>query len=121
MSITYTPVAGNNTARCAGEHIFDPAHPQKVDEYSVFGSDLEKERLDQFGKWLQRYSTMNGYIVTYEGQEQKELARATGKRIKDYLMKGFALDPMRLVIIAGGYRDKPTVELFVWPRSWRQY
>lgn len=80
--------------------------------------DDQKARLDNLGIELQNDPTTTSYIIAYAGrtsragQAEKLLARA-----KDYLVSKRNIDPARLVILNGGYREEDCVELWVVPQG----
>lgn len=80
--------------------------------------DDQKARLDNLGIELQNDPTTTSYIIAYAGrtsrvgQAERLLARA-----KDYLVQKRAIDPARLVILNGGYREEDCVELWVVPQG----
>jgi hypothetical protein len=80
--------------------------------------DDQKARLDNLGIELQNDPTTTSYIIAYAGrtsktgQAEKLLARA-----KDYLVQKRGIDPARIVIQNGGYREEDCVELWVVPQG----
>jgi len=80
--------------------------------------DDQKARLDNLGIELQNDPTTTSYIIAYSGrtsaagQADRLLARA-----KDYMVQKRNIDPARLVILNGGYREEDCVELWVVPQG----
>ena len=80
--------------------------------------DDQKARLDNLGIELQNDPSTTSYIIAYAGrtsragQAERLLARA-----KDYLVQKRGVDPARIVILNGGYREEDCVELWVVPQG----
>ena len=80
--------------------------------------DDQKARLDNLGIELQNDPATTSYIIAYSGrtsrtgQADRLLARA-----KDYLVEKRDIDPARLVILDGGYREEDCVELWIVPQG----
>jgi hypothetical protein len=83
--------------------------------FKVF--DDVKARLDNFVVGLQNRVDGNGYMIFYQGTEKKSPdARKTAARVLDYLVKARGMDPSRITIIHGGYRQQTTISMyFVYP------
>ncbi len=80
--------------------------------------DDQKARLDNLGIELQNDPATTSYIIAYAGrtshagQAERLLARA-----KDYLVGKRGVDPARLVVLNGGYREEDCVELWIVPQG----
>jgi hypothetical protein len=84
------------------------------DEYSDIPYLDEKARLDNFAAYLQQEPEAQGYIIAYAGQRAHAgEAQARAQRAKNYLLRERRIQAKRLVIIDGGHRHNPTVELYL--------
>lgn len=85
----------------------------------------EKARLDGFTIQLQNQPDAIGYVVFYGGRRygkkgqsrlpRRNEAEARVARLKSYLVDLRGLDPKRVVIVNGGYRETWQAELWVVP------
>lgn len=87
----------------------------KIDSYGRLPTDDESAHLDRFRIELARRPEMRGYVVGYNNDSTVPrgafLRRLYGDRA--YLNRG--LEPDRLSVIDGGYRDNLTIELWIVP------
>lgn len=104
---------------------------QILDKFGDVCCDDEKARLDNFHLALQNSPQAQGYIIFYGGKlhnypachsSQKKPPRrgeseARAARLKDYLIRARGLDPNRVIVINGGYRESWEAELWVVPRG----
>jgi hypothetical protein len=83
--------------------------------FKVFDDD--KIRLDNYAIGLQNRVDGFGYMIIYQGTGKKALsADKMAKRSLDYLVKNRGIDPSRITIIQGGFRQQTTAALyFVYP------
>jgi hypothetical protein len=101
-------------------------------EFDKFGSiccEDEKARLDNFAVHLQNEPQAQGYIIFYEGRRyascgkrlplipRRGEAAARAARMKPYLTETRGLDPQRITILSGGYREEWTAELWIVPQG----
>lgn len=87
---------------------------RKVVEYGNVKPYEERTRLGSFAQELRNDPTAQGYVMAYAGRRAKRgEARERGARAVRYLVGGWGLDAGRLVVIDGGYRDEPAVELYL--------
>ena len=89
---------------------------RKIDEYGRLFTDDESARLDTFYLALHNQPDLKGYIVGYNdppGLRGQFLRRIYGDW--RYLTKYRGLDPNRIIVLNGGYREKFTIELWVVP------
>jgi hypothetical protein len=97
-------------------------------EFDKFGSiccEDEKARLDNFAVHLQNEPQTLGYIIFYEGRRyascynhqprlpRRGEAQARATRMKPYLTDTRGLDPKRVIIFFGGYRQEWMAELWI--------
>jgi hypothetical protein len=93
-----------------------PVMARKLDEYGDISSHEERERLGSFMLELMNDPTTQGYVIVYAGRRaRKGEARERGQRARSYLVGARGLEPSRLVVVDGGHREAPAVELFIVP------
>jgi hypothetical protein len=91
-----------------------PPPARKLDEYGDINFDEERARLDSLSVELENDPAAQGYLVCYGGRRgRRDEARRRCARARDYL--GRARAPARLVTVDGGFREQPSVELWVVP------
>ncbi len=89
---------------------------RKLDEYSLLKPQEEETRLDRFVIELNSDPTAQGYIISYGGRKSfGGDAMKAATKAKKYLATKHGLDDSRVVIIDGGYREQPTIELWIVP------
>jgi hypothetical protein len=90
--------------------------PRKFDEFNSVSFDDDKARLDNFALELQQNPDAQGYIIVYGGIAKRSIAaERLGTRTMDYLTKTRKVDPRRLVVANGGYRERTGYELWIVP------
>lgn len=95
-----------------------PRLPVRFDEFPSIAFDDDKARLDNFAIELQNSPGAVGYIYAYGGRRSRPgQADRLGARSRDYLVTQRGLDPSRLVIIDGGYREQDYFELWIVPQG----
>lgn len=78
----------------------------------------EAARLDNFAIQLQLELSARGFIIAYGGRTSFEgQASERARRAKDYLTERHNFVDDRIVTIDGGYREEPTVELWIVPQE----
>lgn len=91
---------------------------RKVAEYEGLDSADEKASLDGFAAALQEDETAMGYVLSYAGRRaRKGEAQRRGERAKSYLVRERGFEEARIVVVDGGHREEPTVEVFIVPAS----
>ncbi|MEN3332450.1 MAG: hypothetical protein V7641_1815 [Blastocatellia bacterium] len=89
---------------------------RKLDEYGKLKPEDENARLDNFVVELQSDPTAQGYIIAYGGRRSRAGdAKTVAARAKTYLVNKRQLDPQRVITVDGGYREEPSVELWIAP------
>jgi hypothetical protein len=101
-------------------------------EFDKFGNiccEDEMARLDNFAVQLQNQPGAKGYIIFYEGRRYSSCydrrlraprsgeAQARAARMKPYLTDRRGVDPKRVKVIDGGYREEWTAELWIIPQG----
>jgi hypothetical protein len=91
---------------------------RKFDEFPSIAYDDDKARFDNFAIELQNNPDSQAYIITYGGRTSRAgQAERLGDRARSYLTQMRGIDPARLVIVNGGYRDADTYELWIVPQG----
>lgn len=104
---------------------------QAFDRFGDICCDDEKARLDNFAIALENEPESQGVIIFYGGRRhnypfchssRRRLPRrgesgARAARLKPYPVNSRGLDPERIVVIDGGYRQSWTAELWVIPKG----
>lgn len=120
-SVTATVAVGGYSRTCqasasATTMVAKRVESRKVDEYGTLMLATERERLDAFALELNRDPTVQAYILAYGGRRSAATAADTlAARAKKYLQTFRNIDTNRLVTVNGGYREIPTVELYLVP------
>jgi hypothetical protein len=88
----------------------------KFAEYVTTDLSANKAQLDKFVLALQQDPTAQGYLIAYGGRTSRpEDAQKAADNATDYTINIRKMDGARTLSGVGGYRDKPTVELWVAP------
>jgi hypothetical protein len=78
--------------------------------------DDQKARLDNLAIELQNDPSSTAHIVAYGGRTSRVgQADFLGSRAKDYLVTRRAIDPARVVVVNGGFREEDCVEMWIVP------
>jgi hypothetical protein len=112
----------------------DPAalnEPRKIDEFGDICCDAEMARLTNYLIELQNDPTTQGYVIYYGGRfydscwyggkrhgkrrPRRGEAKARAARLLPYLIEQRGLDPSRIALVQGGYRESWTAELWIVP------
>ena len=120
-SIWYGPSIKDNNMRCAG---FPPTdggitayHPYYEFPYETV-EDI-KSRVGDFGVRLVGNRELKGYVIVYGTPNNKSEVIATlATTTRKYLIEELNVDSRALEVINGGFRETPTVALFLNPREW---
>jgi hypothetical protein len=95
-----------------------PVEPRRFDEFPALSFDDQKARLDNLAIQMQNEPTAQGYIVVYAGRKTRPgQADRLGARARDYLVRQRGIDPSRVVVINGGYRDGDYFEFWLVPQG----
>jgi hypothetical protein len=88
------------------------------DKYGVLSMKEETARLDNLAAQLKREPHSKGYLVMYEGSDDRirDLTTRVCRDIKHLIIRR-AVNPKQVVamMVSGGHREKFTVELWMWP------
>jgi hypothetical protein len=92
------------------------APPVKFGEYVTNDLSANKAQLDKFVLALQRDPAAQGYLIAYGGRtSQPDDAQKAADNATDYTINTRKLDGARTLSGVGGYREQPTVELWIAP------
>lgn len=87
-----------------------------LDSYGDISFEDEQARLDNFAIAVLEVPGSQGYIIAYGGRRgRRGEAAERGERARDYLVSRRGIEPARIVVLDGGYRDELTVVLSVVP------
>lgn len=96
-----------------------PPPPREGREYDVCCTcsfDDQKARLDNLAIELQNDPSSTTYIFAYSGKTSRVgQADRLAARARDYLVTKRGIDPSRIVIVNGGFREDDCVELWIVP------
>lgn len=88
----------------------------KFAEYVTPDLSANKAQLDKFVDALRRDPAAQGYVVAYGGRtSQPGDAQKAADNATDYTMNVLKMDGARTLSGVGGYRERPTVELWIAP------
>ena len=88
----------------------------KFGEYVTRDLSANKAQLDKFVLALQQDPTAQGYLIAYGGRtSQPDDAQKAADNATDYTINTRKLDGARTLSGVGGYREQPTVELWIAP------
>lgn len=97
-------------------NIFNCPTAHKLDEYGDIRVGDEKQRLDHFTDVLRNDPAAQGYLVCYGGRRSRaNEAQRRCDRAMNFLVVSRSMETSRIVTVDGGFREKPTVELWLVP------
>lgn len=118
--ITATVTIGGLAAHCptTASYTLVPGMPRKAStkfgEYKPDSTNA-KELLDEFSNVVKRDDDTKVYILAYGGSSRKRSeAEMAGERAQNYLI-GVGIGSWRIEFVNGGFREDPTVELWLTP------
>ena len=86
----------------------------KIDEFGGIPLKEEKERLNHLAYLLKELPNTQGYIIVYAGRRAlANEARLRAERAKHYMVNELKIETSRILAVDGGYREGPTVELWL--------
>lgn len=87
-------------------------------EYGNVRADDERAVLDHFAKQLRMESDQIAYVMVYAGENACiDEARLRMRRIKNYLVKKYAIAADRIILKDGGFRADLSTQLWLLPRT----
>ena len=96
------------------ENLLQDFVPRKVDNFGVIDLNYEWAKLDNLAAEFRNNPESQIYIVVYGGKVNKtgEFKERT-KRIAQYLTQNRKIDPKKISVINGGFREKFEFELWL--------
>jgi hypothetical protein len=89
-------------------------NPKKFDSYSALPHKEALKRLNAFAVQLENQPGAQAYLLAYGGQRGRAgEALGLAAQVKEYLVKSHRIDAVRIVTLDGGYREKPTIDLWI--------
>jgi hypothetical protein len=106
-----------STARSCTASVEKKAAPAvKLGEYVTRDLSANKKMLDDFVIALQNDPDAQGFIIAYGGQTSgPDDAQKAADNATDYTMNVRKMDGARTLSGVGGYREEPTIELWIAP------
>jgi len=86
----------------------------KIEEYGDVSFDVERNSLDILAQRLRGEPGSRSWIIAYAGRvayENEALERA--EQAKRYLVEKHGIEPLRIVLVDGGFREVRSVELWL--------
>lgn len=122
QTITATVDVGGYARECSTSHscttsVEEKAAPAaKVGEYVTRDLSANKAKLDEFVLALLNDPEAQGYIIAYGGKtSHPDDAQKAADNATDYTMNTRKMDGARTLSGVGGYREEPTIELWIAP------
>jgi hypothetical protein len=95
-----------------------PVVPRPFDEFPNLAFDDQKARLDNLAIELANVPGSTGYIIVYSGRTSRAgQADRLGERARDYMVRTRGVDPNRVTVVNGGYREEDTFEIWIVPQG----
>ena len=112
--LTYSPTEAQENMRCprVEKCCFD-VFP-KFDEYGRLPFDDEKARLDNFVIQMRERNARGALVVYGENPTARRKMVQRAERAKNYVVKGLGFEPLRLLVIDGGYRNESVTALHLY-------
>lgn len=94
---------------------------RKLMEIGAEECEYEMAVLDRLAINLGEEPDATGYLIVYGGRRdtKRDEVRIRGARMKRYLVESRGVSRVRVVVVAGGYREKFAVEMWLVPRGER--
>lgn len=122
QTITATVDVGGFSRECSTSHscttsVVEKSVPaKKVGEYIARDLKANTAMLDEFVLALMNDPTAQGYVIAYGGRTSRpEDAQKAADNATNYTMNTRKMDGARTLSGVGGYREEPTVELWIAP------
>jgi hypothetical protein len=112
--LTYSPTKAQENMRCPqGEKCCFDVFP-KFDEYGRLPFDDEKARLDNFVIQMRERNARGALVVFGENPAERRKMLQRAGRARSYAVKVLGLEPMRMLVIDGGYRNQSVTVLHLY-------
>ncbi|MBD0326519.1 MAG: hypothetical protein ICV68_08805 [Pyrinomonadaceae bacterium] len=116
-----SPCRASDSSSWANETGRTQEEEKAAGRFDVFGDLRDCDlgaRLDNFAINLMNEATMKGHAIVYSGKyDLPQRVLAYRERIGDYLVNSRGVEPSRLTVVDGGYREEMTIELWVVPKG----
>jgi hypothetical protein len=86
----------------------------KFDEYGRLPFDDEKARLDNFVIQMRERNARGALVVFGENPAERRKMLQRAERARSYAVKVLGLEPMRMLVIDGGYRNQSVTVLHLY-------
>jgi hypothetical protein len=95
--------------------------PRKLVEIGAEECEYEMAVLDRLAINLGEEPEATGYLIIYGGRRdtKRDEVRIRGARMYRYLVETRSVGGARVTVVAGGYREKFTLEIWIVPRGER--
>lgn len=113
ISLTQSP-SGSQAGAQGGPSPGYIDYSRKLDEYGAIPQKEEAARLDDLATELRSNPEAIAYLIVYAGR--RACVGEAGRRarwVKSYLVGRSGLPPQRVIWKDGGYREEPTVEVWL--------
>jgi hypothetical protein len=105
-----------STASSCTSQVLPKVEAVKITEYGTLPAKDEQAKLDDFFLEFYHSSETRAFIYAYGGPASRRGdARKAAERAKTYLVRKREVDAASVEIVDGGYREQPTVELWIVP------
>jgi hypothetical protein len=106
-----------STASSCTASVEEKAAPAvKFGEYVTRDLSANQQKLDEFVIALMNDPEAQGYVIAYGGKTSRpEDAQKAADNATEYTMKTRKMDGARTLSGVGGYREEPTIELWIAP------
>ncbi|MGH9968911.1 MAG: hypothetical protein ACREBG_14080 [Pyrinomonadaceae bacterium] len=93
---------------------FEPRTPLKFDAFGQVGCAEEVVRLENYAKELNRQPSALAVVAVYGGRRDTREGEVVARlfRIRDHLIHRNSIDPNRIVMVDGGFRER--LEMVFW-------
>jgi hypothetical protein len=106
----------STSSSCTTSVLKAAAPAAKFGEYVTPDLSANKAQLDKFVNALQLDPTAQGYLIAYGGRTSRpQDAQKAADNATNYTMNVRKMDGARTLSGTGGYREQPTVELWIAP------
>ena len=109
--------------------VFGQQRAKKIADVRETFCDDMKGYLDHFSDELHKDPAASGYIIFYGGRTYRNFNTSKSRRLlpkrgeaearvsfwKSYLVNTRDIDPSKIEVICGGYRERPVAELWIVP------
>ena len=112
--ITYLPTQRETPSRCPRIRECISDFFPEVDEYANLSFEDEKARLDNYVSQLKKMMGRGAIVVYGENLTVRTRLMKRAERAKKYLAEKREVESQRLLIVNGGHKNRPIVELHLY-------